>query len=154
MYAPEFLFDRPVDYVTLYHPPAYTAQRRAHYLRLPGRQVAKAVLLAGPAGYLVAVLPATHQVDTDRLAEHLGGPVRLATAEEIADLFRDCEWGVVPPFGTRYGLPTLLDETIAVEDWIVFETNLRAVAIRMRCRDFESLERPRRLRFARKVNPG
>jgi Ala-tRNA(Pro) deacylase len=145
----DFLFERPVDHQTLYHPPAFTAQRRARYLHLPGRQVAKAVLLAGPRGYFVAVLPATAQVDAGRLAEALGGPVRLANEAAIADVFRDCEWGVVPPFGTRYGLPTVLEETLAAEDWIVFETTARAVAVRLRCRDFEQLEQPRRLRFAR-----
>jgi Ala-tRNA(Pro) deacylase len=149
MHVPDFLFDRPVSYVTIHHPPAYTAQRRARYMRTPGRQVAKAVLMAGPKGYFVAVLPATHQVDTDQLAKDQGGAVRLATEREIADRFLDCEWGVVPPFGARYGLPTIMDEAIAEEDWIVFETNLRAVAIRMRSRDFECLEQPRRLRFAR-----
>jgi hypothetical protein len=32
---------------------------------------------------------------------------------------------------------------------VVFETHTRVQAIRLRCRDFERLERPRRLRFAR-----
>jgi Ala-tRNA(Pro) deacylase len=147
----DFLFEQPVDCQTLYHPPAFTAQRRAQYLHLSGRQVAKAVLLAGPQGYFVAVLPATDQVDINRLAEALGGPVRLASEREIADVFLDCEWGVVPPFGARYGLPLVLEESLVAEDWIAFETNARAVAVRMRCRDFEQLEQPYRLRFVQNL---
>ena len=145
----EFLFERPADCQTVYHAPAFTAQRRARYLHLPGRQVAKAVLLAGPAGYLVAVLRATDAIDTDRLARALGGPVRLAGEPEIAAVFPDCEWGVVPSFGSRYGLPTLLEAAIAPDDWLALETGARAVAVRMRCRDFERLERPQRWPFAR-----
>jgi Ala-tRNA(Pro) deacylase len=146
------LADRQVDFETLPHPPAFTAQKRAKYLHVAGRQVAKGVLLCGPDGFLVAVLPATHQIDTDELGRALGGSVRLATDAEIHALFPDCEWGVVPPFGTLYGLPTVLDDSIPPEALIVFETHTHVNAIRLRCGDFERLERPRRLEFARPVS--
>jgi Ala-tRNA(Pro) deacylase len=148
MPVPHFLSDQDISFETLFHAPAYTAQRRAKYLHLPGAQVAKAVLLAGPGGYVLAVLPATRHIDTTILAAALGGPVRLANEAEIADVFRDCEWGVVAPFGTRYGVPTLLDESLAAESILVLEVNARAEAVRVRRADFEEVERPRRLRFA------
>ena len=147
----DYLVEERIDFEWLPHPPAYTAQKRAKYLRVPGEQVAKCVLLAGPAGYLLAVLPATHQVDTRALAEHLGGAVRLATDLEITDVFRDCEWGVVSPFGARYGIVTLLDDSIESDALIVLETHTQFEAVRLRCRDFERVEKPRRLRFARRV---
>jgi Ala-tRNA(Pro) deacylase len=150
MRVPEFLAEQHVPFETLLHPPAFTSQKRAKYLRVPGSRVAKSVLLVGPAGFLLAVLPATHHVDTGRLAEVLGGPVRLADDREIRDVFLDCEWGVVPPFGTLYGVPTLLDDALDRDALIVLEGNRRAEAVRLRCRDFERLERPRRLRFARR----
>jgi Ala-tRNA(Pro) deacylase len=149
MRVPEFLLEQQVPFETLVHAPAFTAQKRAHFLHLPGREVAKVVLLRGPDGYLLAVLAATHRVDTDRVALALGGPVRLADDEEIAEVFPDCEWGVVPPFGTLYGLPVLLDERIAPETLLVFETTTHVEAVRMLCRDFERLERPRRVALAR-----
>jgi len=148
MTVPHFLTDEHVPFETLMHPPAYTAQRRAKYLHVPGDRVAKSVLLRGPDGFVLAVLPATKRVDPRALAEILGGPVRLADANEIADVFRDCEWGVVAPFGARYGLATLLEESVDPNAMIVLEVNAHAEAIRMRCADFERLERPRRLRFA------
>src|SRR5207302_1876608 len=117
---------------TLVHPPAFTSQKRAHFLHVPGRQVAKCVLLAGPGGYLLAVLPATDHVDTERLARELGGPVRVASDHEIAQVFCDCEWGVVPPLGTLYGLRTLLEDAIDPDALIVSEADSHAVAIRMR----------------------
>jgi Ala-tRNA(Pro) deacylase len=149
MRVPEFLAAHRVDFETLVHPPAFTSQKRAKFLHVPGRQVAKSVLLAGPEGYFLAVLSATQHVDTTQLARTLHGPVRLADDREIAQVFRDCEWGVVPPFGTLYGLPTVLDEGLEPDALIVFEVNTHAEAIRMRCRDFERLERPVRMRFAR-----
>ncbi len=149
MRVAEFLQERQVPFETLLHPPAFTAQKRARFLHLPGRQVAKAVLLHGPGGHVLAVLAATDHVDTERVGLALGGPVRLADDEEIAAVFRDCEWGVVPPFGTLYGLPVLLDEGLMPDMLMVFETTTHAEAVRMLCRDFERLERPRRLALTR-----
>jgi Ala-tRNA(Pro) deacylase len=144
----QFLAEQQVPFETILHPPAFTAQKRAKFLRVSGRRVAKAVLLAGPDGHVLAVLPATHQIDTDGLSRELQGPVRLATGPEIAEVFRDCEWGVIVPFGALYGLTTLLDESLKPEDVIVFEGHTHGQAIRMQCGDFERLERPRRLSFA------
>ncbi len=149
MRVAEFLSAQEVPFETLVHPPAFTAQKRARFLHLPGRQVAKVVLLRGPSGYVLAVVPATRRVDAERLTEALGGPVRLAEDDEIARVFHDCEWGVVPPFGTLYGLPVLLDESITPDTLMVFETTTHAEAVRLLCRDFERLERPRRLALAR-----
>jgi Ala-tRNA(Pro) deacylase len=147
MRVPEFLRQQGVPFETVVHPPAFTAQRQARCLHVPGKQLAKSVLLKGPQGDLLAVLPATHHVDLESLAQALGGPVRLATEAEVAEVFRDCEWGVRTPFGALYGLPTLLDDSFDSEEFMVFEAHLHAIAIRMRCRDFERLEKPRRLRL-------
>ena len=85
------------------------------------------------------------------MSKSQGNAMLLSASDaEIAAIFRDCEWGVVPPFGALYGLSTVLDDAIAPDDLIVFELNTHVEAIRIRCRDFERLERPRRLQFARK----
>jgi Ala-tRNA(Pro) deacylase len=148
MHIGDYLVEQRIAFEWLPHPPAYSAQKRAKYLRVPGKQVAKCVLLIGPTGCLLAVLPATHQVDTEVLAEQLGGPVRLANDREIAEVFHDCEWGVVSPFGTRYGVATLIDDAIEPDAPLVLETHTQSEAVRLRCRDFERLEQPRRLRFS------
>lgn len=144
----DFLREQQVTFEALPHPPAFSAQKLAKYLRVSGRTVVKCVLWQGPKGPFLAVLPATRLTDVAALARFLGGPVRLATDEEIAEVFRDCEWGVVAPFGTLYGLPTILEDSLSPETEIVVEGQTRVEAIRIRCRDFEYLERPRRLAFA------
>ncbi|MCS6850171.1 MAG: YbaK/EbsC family protein [Gemmataceae bacterium] len=149
MRVADFLTDQQIEFESIVHPPAYTSQKRARFLRISGRRVAKGVLLRGPAGYLLAVLPATHHVDTALLARMLGGPVRLAEPRELAQVFNDCEWGTVPPFGPLYGLPTLIDESLEPGAAIVLEANSHAEAVRMNYADFERLTQGRRLRFAR-----
>ena len=149
MRVADFLSAEHINFETLLHAPAYTAQHRAKYLGVSGKQVAKAVLLKGPEGYFLAVLPAPKRIDTASLSVALGGPIAIASAKEVAVVFLDCEWGVVGPFGKLYGIPSVLDSAIAPDDMMIFESDTHAEAIRIRCRDYESLERPRRLSFAR-----
>ncbi len=152
MRVPLFLDEQEVRYSTLLHPPAYTAQRRAKYLHVSGKQLAKSVLLRGQTGYSIAVLPATHQVVLQALKPTMGATVRIASDREIAEVFRDCEWGVRSPFGTLYGVKTILDDSFGEDDEIAFESHFHAVTIRMKCRDFESLEKPLRIPFAKPVD--
>jgi Ala-tRNA(Pro) deacylase len=148
MRIPDFLVDQRVPFETVVHPPAYTAQRLARYLGVPGRHVAKSVLLTAPAGAYLAVLAAPQQVDLAAVALRLGQPVQLATPEQIDERFGDCEHGALAPFGRLYGLTTLLEESIPLDATIVFESQRHAVAIRMACRDFVRLEQPLRFAFA------
>lgn len=143
-----FLADQQIAFERLLHPPAYTANRLARFLRVPGREVVKSVLLRGRQGFFLAVLPATSRICTVTLSDHFQGVVRLATPKEVGEVFADCEWGVVSPFGSLYGLSSVLDSSLAAEDTIVFEAHSHAEAIRMRCRDYEQLEQPVRLPFA------
>ncbi len=72
----------------------------------------------------------------------------MATEEETAAVFADCERGAVPPFGRLYGLPTVVDTALAAAAAIVVEGNHRHESLRLRYRDFEALEAPQRGRFA------
>jgi Ala-tRNA(Pro) deacylase len=148
----EFLSSRHVAFERLHHRPAYTAGRTAQVLRVPGREVAKTVLLRAGGGYVLAVLPATHRVDLERVRRDLGGErVELATEEEMGQLFPDCERGAAPPFGSLYHLQTLVDESLAEDEEIVFEAQSHEDAIRMTYRDFEALEHPRKGHFGQRV---
>ncbi len=69
----------------------------------------------------------------------------------LARLFPDCERGAIPPFGSVYHLPTLVDESLAEDEQIVFEAHNHEEAIRMAYRDYEALEHPRKGHFARHV---
>ncbi len=144
----EFLTDQHVPFEIMLHPPAYTAQNRAKFLHVPGRQVAKCVLLAGSNQHVLAVVPATHLVDLEAVARVLGAPFHLAHRDDLDLLFPDCETGALPPFGRLYGLTTILDDSLNPNTWIIFEAQRHALAIRMGCGDFERLEKPLRFAFA------
>jgi Ala-tRNA(Pro) deacylase len=63
-------------------------------------------------------------------------------------LFPDCERGAIPPFGSLYRIPTVVDESLALDDEIVFEGQNHQEAIRMTYRDYAAVEHPRLGHFA------
>jgi Ala-tRNA(Pro) deacylase len=149
----EYLRQRGAAFEAILHPDTYSAQRLAHALHVPGRDVAKSILLRAGDGYVVAVLPATKDLNTHHISEALGGvKVELATEIEIGERFRDCEIGTLSPFGSQYGLTTIVEESLAAEEDIVFEASTHHEAIRMKFADFRRLENPRLIRFARERN--
>jgi Ala-tRNA(Pro) deacylase len=157
MYVVNFLRTRRVWFEIFLHRPASSAARLASAVHVPGRSVAKTVVVKVGKEFVLAVLPATSLVDLERLvaALQLGhGPVRLATPEEIDEIFHDCEPGTIPPFGRLYGLRTAVDASLADAGVIVLRTNTRHQGMRMQFRDFEGLEEPVRAEFGRPIAPG
>ena len=145
----DLLVSRHIAFQRLPHRRTYTANRMAQALHVKGRQVAKTVLLRTGQGPMLAVLPATHHIDLEQLREDLGDPqVALAPEAEMDRLFPDCERGAVPPFGSLYQVPTIMDETLSEDESIVFEGPDHEQAIRMSLQDYEALEHPRRTHFA------
>jgi Ala-tRNA(Pro) deacylase len=135
-----------VAYKVYPHEETDDAQHLAAVLHVPGRYVVKTVLLRANGGYryVVAVLPATERLDLGRVSEALGGAaVRLATEMEIAARCPDCEFGILPPFGSRFAMETIIDETVAQQQDIFFDGDTHREAIRMKYRDFYDLEHPR-----------
>ena len=145
-----FLEERRCRFERVPHQPTYSAQRMAHEIHVPGREVAKTVLLRadGDCDFVVAVLPANMNINPARVAFQVGGKVELATEFEIASQCPDCEFGALPPFGSRYGMKTLVDSSLAQDEEIVFEGDTHHEAIRMPFDEYEQLERPMIASFA------
>ena len=143
MNVQEFLSKQNVTYDAIAHRETYDAQRLAHTLHTPGKEVAKTVLLRADGGYtyIVAVLPATKDVDFDKVSAAFGGcKIDLATEDEIKQRCPDCETGALPPFGTQYAMKTLVDTSLSEDEEIIFEGNTHHEAIRMRYEDFHRIE--------------
>jgi len=116
-----FLTERGVKYDVVPHPRSLSSALTAAAAHVPGDRLAKAVLIEGEAGYLMAVVPSTHHVDLHRMHRQLGPLVRLATEDEVAQIFKDCKRGAIPPVGFLYGIETLLDESLAAQPEVWFE---------------------------------
>lgn len=132
-----------VHYDVLPHPLTFRARAVAHTLHLPEQQIAKVVIVKVKEQFVTTVLPATETVDVQRLRKLFGTHrVRLATEDEMARLFPDCEVGAMPPLGTLYGLPVYVERSLTEDEDIVFEGGSHSEAIRMRYWDFAALVFP------------
>ena len=65
----DYLDQHEVEYVTISHSPAYTAQRIAEVSHIPGKELAKTVIVKIDDKYAMAVLPASRRVDLRHLQE-------------------------------------------------------------------------------------
>lgn len=149
-----FLQRRHVPFEAIEHSETFDAQHLAQALHTPGREVAKTVLLRADHdySYIVAVLPATHRIDFTALSTFLSGvSLELATEVEIAEHCADCEFGVLPPFGSHYGAQTIVDESLAKDEYISFESDSHSEAIKMKYSDYYDFEHPLVARFATPV---
>jgi Ala-tRNA(Pro) deacylase len=156
MYVQDFLRSQHVLFETLLHRPTSSAAELASSLHVPGREVAKTVLVRAGDDFVLTVLPATVRIDLGRLARVLGissTQLRLASPDEILEVFDDCEPGVIPPFGRIYGLETIVDDSLADNQTIVFGANTRHDAVRMRFSDYEAVEEPVGAIFAEPIVP-
>jgi Ala-tRNA(Pro) deacylase len=118
----EFLAVRGTKYELVPHTHTHSSQYSAEAAHVPGDKVAKSVVLRdADDGYLMAVLPATCQVELSILARQLNRRLALVDEAELADLFRDCELGAVPAVGAAYGIRTVVDVRLLEQPDIFFE---------------------------------
>jgi len=137
----DYLRNHSIPFERRTHRRAITAPELVDTLHVPGRRIAKTVLVKAGERVWIAVLPATDLVDEKRLAAVVGAPdARVLREPEFVGLFPDCEPGSEPPFGRLYGLSVVIDAALADEDRIVFRAGSHHDAIEMRYEDFYRLE--------------
>lgn len=127
----KFLSGSGADYDLMPHDRTMSSLRSAQACHVPADCVAKAVVLRDDGGYLVAVLPASRHLRFDDLERQGHSPVRMATEEEVEDLFPDCAPGAVPPIGAAYGLKTIVDESMVELPDIYFESGDHTTLVHM-----------------------
>ena len=145
----EFLDHHSVRYVVITHSPAFTAQEIAANAHIPGKELAKAVMVKIDGDMAMAVLPASRHVDFDAMETAIGiGSIDLATEAEFRDLFPQCELGAMPPFGNLYGIPVYVAVALAEDEDIAFNAGTHRELVRMKYKDYERLVQPVILKFS------
>ena len=144
----DFLDSHHVKYVTISHSPAYTAQEIAASAHIPGKELAKTVMVKIDGKMAMAVLPASYKVDFDLLKEVAGASsAELASEEEFKDMFPECEVGAMPPFGNLYEMEVFVAESLAEDEEIAFNAGSHTELIRLTYEDFERLVKPKVVQF-------
>jgi len=139
----EFLDSNKIKYVTITHSSAYTAMEIAAMAHIPGKELAKTVMIKINGQMAMVVLPATHMIKMDLLKKAVGNEnVRLATEQEFKDKFPDCEVGAMPPFGNLYGMDVYVSSALKEDEEIAFNAGSHTELIKLSYKDFENLVKP------------
>ena len=147
----EFLNSNEIKYIIKSHSKAYTSQEIAASAHIPGKEMAKTVMVKTDGTMTMAVLPASYKVDLSKLKEAAGaGKIELASEQEFADMFPECEIGAMPPFGNLYGMEVFVAATLAEDEEIVFNAGSHTELIRLSYKDFERLVNPKVVKFSSK----
>jgi len=144
----EFLDHQGVKYVAIRHSKAYTAQEIAESAHLPGKELAKTVMIKVDGKMAMVVLPATERVDFDLLKAVLATKnVQLAEEDEFKNMFPECEIGAMPPFGNLYGMEVYAEKSLAEDQEIAFNAGSHTELFRLSYKDYERLVKPHVARF-------
>jgi Ala-tRNA(Pro) deacylase len=92
-----YLTAENIQYDVIPHDPTMSSARTAEACRISGDRLAKAIVLRRNAGYVLAVLPASHHLRLSDLRDQLGDNVEMAKESEIDPLFPDCVRGCSAP---------------------------------------------------------
>ncbi len=145
----EFLDRNKVKYVAISHSPSYTAQEIAASAHVPGREMAKTVIVKVDGRMAMAVLPAPHKVDFKLLKNALGASsVELATEKEFSDRFPECEPGAMPPFGNLYDMDVYVAQKLTEDEEIAFNAGSHTELVKLSYGDFARLVKPKVVKFA------
>lgn len=138
-----FLKASRITYTAAKHPVVYTAQEIAASQHVPGRQLAKSVLVKTNSGSALAVLPAIYLTDFKKLKATLKAKtVSMAKESDIKAAFPDIEVGAMSPFGNLYQVPVVVDKNLEGSEYIVFNAGSHTDTVRMRFKDFLTCVKP------------
>lgn len=135
----KYLQKQGIEYDIMAHPRTYTSMETAQVSHVPGDRLAKSVLLRDGHDYLVAVVPATHRLDLERISQLLDRRVEIASETEVGALFGDCDFGAIPPCGTAYGVATIVDDALIHQRDVWFEAGDHEELIHVGGEAFESM---------------
>lgn len=109
----QYLDEQQVGYEVVEHEERFTAAAEARASGIGPEDAAKDVVLRADDGYVLAVIPASEQLDLKKTRDLLGeGEVRLATEEEMAADFSEFDLGALPPFGPILDVAQIVDRRL------------------------------------------
>jgi Ala-tRNA(Pro) deacylase len=139
-----FLDDNKIKYVVIQHSLAYTAQQIAASAHIPGKDLAKTVMIKADGRMAMIVLPASVKVDLDQVKSSIQAEsVAFASERDFKDAFPGCELGAMPPFGNLYGMDVFVNELLAKDTEIAFNAGSHTELIRMAYEDYQRLVNPK-----------
>ena len=145
----DLLDSNHIKYIVISHSVAYTAAGIAALTHIPGKELAKTVVVKVDGTLAMVVVSASQHVDLQTLkALVCARTVELASEDEFKERFPDCELGAMPPFGNLYDMVVFADEGLAKDKEIAFNAGSHRELMRVSWEDYARLVQPRIMKLA------
>ncbi len=142
----QYLDESQVYYRAINHSVAFTAQETAEMAHIPGKDLAKTVIVKIDGKLAMIVEPCNLKLNLQLMEKLLKAKkVELASETEFQELFPECEIGAMPPMGNLYNMDVYVDEKLSEDDKIAFNGGTHTDLVEMAYKDFEKLVRPKML---------
>lgn len=127
----QYLDGKHIIYTVLEVPRFDSPIQAANLANIPPRSLYYPVVMRDSFGLMMAVLPASHKLDYQRLSELLNRNVSPAYQTQLSSVFADCQPGQIPPVGIAYGLRTVIDAALSTpeEVYIVAGDHTRLIKL-------------------------
>ena len=125
------------------HEPVRTSEEAASIRGTTLDSGAKAMLLSDGLTLFLAVMSASRKLDSKKFKKLIGSKsLKFASEEEVFNTTK-CIPGAVPPFGSIFGIPTYMDESLRTQgNSINFNAGLRTRSVSMKLEDYLEVEKP------------
>ncbi|PWU16823.1 MAG: deacylase [Verrucomicrobia bacterium] len=144
----QFLDKEKIKYISIVHSTAYTAQEVAASAHIPGKELAKTIIVELDGEMAMAVLPANRKIVLQDLRDVTGSDqVKFACEDDFKQKFPECETGAMPPFGNLYGMDVYAAEALTRNDDIAFNAGSHTEVMKLAYKDFERLVQPKVVSF-------
>lgn len=124
------------------HPHTETLQQAAEASHITPRRLVRVVVLKDGQGLVMAILPASHILDFNRLCQISERELDPLYGDELNTFFKDCQPGSHPPLPGLFELPSLIDPSLAVPGELFFEAGDHDVLVGMDSEAFQTLVGP------------
>jgi Ala-tRNA(Pro) deacylase len=139
----QYLQNHNIHFSLTHHRLAFTAQEVAQVVHIPGKDVAKTIVVFADGKPYLAVLPAHHKINVGNLRDVLHVvSLRLAHEDELAQLFPSIEIGAMPPIGPILNISVIVAESLTQDENITFNAGTHTDVITMAYKEFEELVKP------------
>lgn len=132
----ELLNQNKIDCQIKDHLPTHTSEESALHRNEPLKIGAKAMVMKTDTEFVMAVLPADRKIDSTLLKQILNTKnLRFASKEELLGL-TGLVPGAIPPFGSLFNLPMIIDKALLEEEYMAFNAGSLEKSIKMKTADY------------------
>src|SRR5215210_3327620 len=132
-----FLEERGVAHEVVEHAPTFRAGDEAQATGVEPAAMVKTLVLRDDDAYLIAAIPATRELDLERVRAATGASPHLRIAAELPEF----EVGAIPPLGVR--VPEVVDIRLLYRDRVACAAGDHRHSVLVDPRDIVRLAEPR-----------